>query len=163
MVKYIKRLQDLDFSMLMHVYEETNLEFGGAFGQLEAEQAFYQYLRDVFFRTDGAFYAVWIEADCYVCALRIEPYRNGYILAGLETMPSKRCEGYATMLVKAVAEHLLEELPNTIIYAHIKKNNLPSQRVHIRCGFQKTADSAAYIDGSVSSDAYTFCYRKDLV
>ena len=78
-------IRDLSFSKLMGVYIEGNLENAEEFypdlpeGQklMQAEQDFYQYLNEVFFRTSGAVYAIWEEQGAYVSALRLEPYRDG--------------------------------------------------------------------------------------
>lgn len=150
-------LHNMRFSQLTQVYAQT-LGCSGNNNLLEAEQDFYQYLQDVFFVSDDAFYAVWLESEKYVCALRIEPYKDGYLLAGLETCPQQRGKGYAKALVSAVIDSLKAENKPVRIYAHILKSNIASIRVHERCGFEKTADLAAYIDGSVSLNAYTYRY-----
>ena len=122
-----------------------------------AEQSFYQYLKDIFFPADGAFYAIWEADGCYVSALRIEPYRDGLLLAGLETAPDHRQKGYALLLVQAVQKMLSEKGPVTI-YSHVRKNNHPSRKLHEKSGFRMISDSAAYIDGSVSFRACTYRY-----
>ena len=68
------KLRELDFRQLMSVYEEGNQENGELFfselpeGQqlLQAEQNFYQYLKEGFFTVDGAVYAIWMENGMYV-------------------------------------------------------------------------------------------------
>ncbi len=159
----VDRLEKLNFGMLMQLYEETNLKANGLPGLLDTEQAFYQYLREIFFKTNSAFYAIWVDNSQYVSALRIEPYREGLLLAALETKPSERRKGYASSLIRSVLMMLRDSDPCVRIYAHIHKKNIASQRVHALCGFQKTADFAAYIDGSISHDAYTYCYAADLL
>ena len=81
MLHIYEKLKDLSFSRLMDVYEEGNRENGAEFWPeldasqqlLRAEQDFYQYLREVFFSTEGAVYCVWEERGSYVSALRQEP------------------------------------------------------------------------------------------
>jgi len=151
-----RSLQQLHFGKLMEVYIERNLEKAAEAGLLQAEQDFYQYLRDCFFPTPGAVYAVWMEDGEYVSALRLEPYKDGLLLAALETAPKHRRRGCACQLVNAV----LSQLPGQRIYSHINKRNEASLAVHKKCGFRKIADFAAYIDGSVSDAAVTLCYQK---
>lgn len=163
MLLVFENLKDLSFSKLMAVYEESNRENGAEFwpgmeeGQriLRAEQEFYQYLREVFFPTDNAWYYVWEENGAYVAALRLEPYRDGMLLEALETHPDHRRKGYAGQLIQAVQEIC----PNCIIYSHVGKRNLASLKTHEKCGFRRIADQAVYADGSVNSRSYTLCWE----
>ena len=148
----------------MAVYEEENRKNGkrdyptaGAYQQiLFAEQDFYQYLRECFFTVPGSFYAVWEEKKRYVSALRMEPFQDGLLLAGLETMPECRRRGYGALLVTQT----LEQLRGMRVYAHVEKGNLASLRLHEKCGFRKIMDHAVYIDGSVRPDSVTFCIER---
>ena len=159
MLRLARKCSELIFSNLMEVYEEGNRENGaqhwpGLFGNeqiLRAEQEFYRYLED-FFRTKGAYYAVWEENGRYLSALRLEPYEDGLLLEALETRPDCRGKGYGSLLLEAVSA---VETGN--IYSHVSKKNLASLRVHEKCGFRKLLDYAVYIDGSVLSDAVTLC------
>lgn len=161
MLQIIRSMKDLNFGQLMAVYEESNRENGEEFwpalpmGQqiLRAEQDFYQYLKECFFTTEGALYAIWTEGNTYVSALRLEPYRDGLLLEALETASEKRQRGYAKALIQGV----LMQMPETKLYAHIHKKNLPSIRTHESCGFQRILDHAVYIDGSVRSNSFTYC------
>lgn len=154
MLHMARKLGELDFSRLMEVYMEGNLEKAEeGVTLLEAEQDFYQYLREVFFATPGALYFVWTEGKRYVSALRLEPYQDGWLLAALETAPEYRRKGYGKALVEAVLA-----LPEySRIYSHIHWKNTPSIALHEACGFQKILDYGVYIDGSVNR--YTFTYR----
>ena len=164
MLKVIQSVHELDFNQLMRVYEESNRmaaqasdpQFDVNSSLLQVEQDFYIYLRDVFFRTERALYAVWEQNGRYVSALRLEPYRNGLLLEALETAPGDRCMGYASQLVMAVIR-LVRSRWKCCIYAHVDKANLASVRVHRQCGFKRIQEHAAYIDGSVSNKACTFC------
>lgn len=153
MLYLAKSLQQLQFGKLMDVYTESNAEKAEDAGLLQAEQDFYQYLRDCFFATPGAVYAIWQEQGAYMSALRLEPYKDGLLLAALETAPQHRRKGYACRLIRAV----LTEFAGNKIYSHVSKQNLPSLAVHEICGFKKISDSAAYIDGSVNRRAVTLC------
>ena len=161
MLQIIGNLKDLAFGELMAVYAEGNRENGEEFwpelsaGEqiLRAEQDFYQYLREVFFRTKGAVYCIWLQKGHYVSALRLEPYEDGLLLAALETAPSFRRQGYAVQLVQAVQKTFPQK-----IYSHVSKENRPSLAVHRKCGFSQILEYARYIDGSVSRNAVTLCY-----
>ncbi len=153
MLLTVTRLKDLSFSMLMEVYMEGNREKGDV---LRAEQDFYQYLREVFFPTEGALYCIWEEKGCYVSALRLEPYRDGWLLAALETAPQARQKGYAGKLIRAVQQMY----PDKKLYSHVSKRNLPSLKTHEKCGFQKILDHAVYADGSVLRSSVTLCWEK---
>lgn len=154
MLYLAKSLQQLHFGKLMEVYIEGNLEKAEEASLLQAEQDFYQYLKDCFFPTFGAVYAVWVEENEYISALRLEPYKEGLLLEALETAPKHRRKGYAFQLIQAV----LAQFPDQTIYSHISKRNIPSLAVHEKCGFRKISDSATYIDGSVNSRAVTLCH-----
>ena len=156
------KLREVDFSALMGVYEEGNRKNGALVhpglpqGQqiLRAEQSFHQYLKEVFFPTAGAVYAIWVENDIYVSALRLDPYEDGLLLEALETAPAHRRKGCAEKLIRAVQA----EFPQKI-YSHVSKKNTASLAVHQKCGFRQVLDYAKYIDGSVVRSAVTLCYR----
>ncbi len=158
MLYLAKSLPQLHFGKLMEVYIEGNLEKAEEIGLLQAEQDFYQYLSDSFFSSPGAVYAIWVEREEYISALRLEPYKDGLLLEALETAPQYRRKGYATKLI----EEVLTEFSNGNIYSHVSKTNAASLAVHKKCGFYKISDSATYIDGSVNSRAVTLCYSSTL-
>lgn len=166
MLKIIHSMQVLRFSSLMAVYEQSNQEYGRenypalspAEQLLQAEQDFYDYLRDDFFREPQAFCALWELQGCCVSALRIMQYRDGFLLSGLETAPEARGKGCAKSLLKEVLSYM-ENCTNGVLYSHVKKNNIASLAVHKACGFEKYSDVASYIDGSVCSDSVTLIYR----
>lgn len=167
MLKIVNSMKELNFAQLMDVYRETNL--GNAAtdyrrecpeqGLIEAERDFYQYLQECFFAVPGAVYALWIEQECIVSALRMEPYQDGWLLESLETILEHRRKGYAENLVEAVLKWANENhrLP---VYSHISRNNKGSLRVHQKCGFKKILDHVLYIDGSVSWTAVTMKYSE---
>lgn len=153
-------LKELNFTSLMQVYAQGNLENAEELWQDEpegvrlllAEQAFYQYLRDGFFTAPGAVYAIWTLDGEYVSALRLEPYQDGLLLEALETAPEHRRKGYAKMLIHAV----LERFSGRMIYSHVGKRNTASMATHESCGFRKVLDHAVYVDGSVSWHCWTY-------
>ena len=158
MLRIARKMNEFSFGKLMEVYEEGNLENGRDLWPEEpqwrqialAEQEFYAYLQQVFFKTEGAVYLIWEEGGRYYSALRLEPYRDGLLLEALETMPEHRRKGYAVSLVNAAAAYA-----GTRIYSHVSKKNIPSLRTHEKCGFQRILDYAVYADGSVDDRCYT--------
>ena len=157
-----RSLRELSFGKLMDVYCEGNLENGSELWPDEpqgrqialAEQEFYNYLQEVFFRTVDVQYLIWEEKGRYVSALRLEPYRDGLLLEGLETMPEFRRKGYAAQLVQAATE----SVGAVKIYSHVGKHNAVSLRTHEKCGFEKILDYAVYADGSVDDRCVTLCH-----
>ena len=158
-----KKQKELAFGKLMEVYAEGNLENGRDLWPDEpehrqialAEQEFYQYLQQVFFKTDGAAYLIWEENGSYRSALRLEPYRDGLLLEALETAPVMRRKGYAAKLVQAA----LVYAGNVKIYSHVGKKNAASLRTHQKCGFIRILDYAVYADGSVNDRCCTLCHQ----
>lgn len=163
MLKLIRSMGQLSFSELMKVYIEGNQEkteqdwpeLPSDVGLQMAEQDFYQYLKEVFFPTKGSVYGIWEEQGRYYSALRLEPYRDGLLLAALETAPEHRQKGYGEKLVRSV----LAEMGQQKIYSHVSKTNAPSLKLHSKCGFQRISETAVYLDGSVNSRCCTLCYE----
>lgn len=167
MLKIAYRAADLDFGQLCRVYRES-IQSSGMLDyphysneeqRFLAEQDFHSFLW-CFLKDKAAFYGIWVVNDRYMAALRIEPYRDGFLLEGLETDPHERKKGYASALVRAVLSYLKEN-EQTRVYSHVSKKNYPSVAVHEACGFYKHLDYAAFVDGSVSYDAWTFCYTTE--
>lgn len=164
MLRIVRSMKDLNFSELMEVYSEGNLENARELyphlpegqGILRAEQDFHQYLREIFFQTAGAYYAIWQQEGRYISALRLEPYRDGLLLNGLETPPEYRRQGYARKLVQAA----LELCVGSKVYSHVHKKNTPSLQLHLQCGFRRISEQAIYLDGSVNSRCCTLLYQK---
>ena len=158
-----RKLNELSFGKLMEVYREGNLENGQERWPDEpearqialAEQDFYNYLQQVFFKTDGAYYLVLEEKGKYISTLRLEPYRDGLLLAALETLPEMRNRGYGTKLVLAA----LTQTGNAKIYSHVSKKNSASLRTHEKSGFKRILEYAVYADGSVNDRCCTLCYH----
>lgn len=163
MLKIIEKLDDLDIGQLMRVCEDSNHLLGrneyrnlpDNLQILYAEQDFYAYLQS-FFEDKDASYAVWAPEGVYKAVLRIERYRDGFIVTGLETAPEDRRKGYATMLLRSVVDWLKTSGQNKL-YSHIEKTNLPSIQLHRNIGFCKISDSAIYIDGTFHMESATYC------
>lgn len=167
MLIVIRCMRDLQFGELMKVYRQGNLENGRENWPYEtsvrqlalAEQDFYDYLRQCFYTHPGAVYCVWQESGHYVSALRLEPWKDGLLLTGLETAPEQRRKGYAYHLIRSVQAHLAQQ-GAVRLYSHINKHNMASIAVHEKCGFKKVLDHAVYIDGSVDRKSSTYLYEK---
>ena len=146
----------------MEVYADSNAEKASDWPNLPhgyaltlAEQDFRQYLDEVFFRTSGAICALWEESGKYVSVLRLEPYKDGLLLEGLETHPDHRKKGYAAKLVTAVQQ----QLGSVKMYSHVSKRNTASLKTHEKCGFLQISDHAVYINGSVDYRCCTLLYE----
>ena len=158
-----EKLRELSFGKLMEVYREGNLNNGQERWPDEpearqialAEEDFYNYLQQVFFKTDGARYLIWEERGKYISALRLEPYRDGLLLAALETHPEMRNRGYGSKLLLAA----LTQTGNAKIYSHVNKKNHASLCTHEKSGFERILEYAVYADGSVNDRCWTLCYH----
>jgi len=166
MLKIFREFRKIDFRMLMTVYAQSNQENAEEYypdeqrsvALLCVEQDFLTYLKEDFFSTEGAFYAVWEQEGAYISALRMEPYKHGLLLEALETSRQHRQKGYATMLLRAVLKYL-ETQGACTVYSHVSKRNAASLSTHAACGFQRILEHAAYIDGSVRHNSCTMCYE----
>ena len=76
------------------------------------------------------------------------------MIEALETVPDERRKGYASQLITETLSFLRSKNIRKV-YSHIDKRNVESLRVHIKCGFQRTAESATYIDGTVTQKSCT--------
>ena len=166
MLQIIDSLNELPFAALMEIYAEGNAKNGrerypnlpASQQRLEAEQDFYAYL-DLFFRQSDSHYFLWVIDGIYVSALRIEPYSDGYLIAALETMPSRRNLGYGKALL-AEAVLWIEKHNSFPVYSHISKGNAVSIAVHKAVGFTEYLPYCRYADGSVSHNGITFKHIK---
>lgn len=164
MLRIITAPVSRDYGRILQIYQQSLQESGKQYYPnldenrqvLEAEQDFYLFLKD-FFREENAFYAMWEEDSEYVSALRVQSYRDGVLISGLETKPLHRGKGYAKLLLLHTLGYLQEHRIQKV-YSHIRKDNIPSIRVHCACDFSCIADYAAYLDGSVDSKGATYLY-----
>lgn len=148
----------INYSQLMHVYEES-IQLNGRKTYPRSspvkqvffsEQDLYSYLR--FALGSGCWLAVWVESGCYQSAVRLEPYKDGLLVTALETARNVRNKGYAQTLMNAV----LQNFSAVKIYAHIYADNKISIHLHEKLGFKQIKKTAEFLDGTVTSDAYTF-------
>lgn len=165
MVTFIHKLVNCDFAALCAVYAQS-LESDRARdyplldareGALLAEQAFYQYLSQVFFRTPGAVLVAFCVEKQYICALRLEPYKDGYLISGLETAQAYRRKGFGLQLVNAALAYCADRGVGKV-YAHIHRKNKASEKLHLSAGFALLGDGATLLDGAYSSQYTTYCY-----
>ncbi len=166
MFQVFKHISDINISAFKHLYREQLLKMQRCSypnlddieGALSAEQDFYYDLNS-FFRMNGSFIAVWQENKRYVSALKIEKFKDGFLISGFETDPDFRNTGFGSSLLKSVLMYISDS-NDLRIYSHIKKNNVASLCVHQKCGFQIHCDYAEFLDGTVSNDSYTMIYNK---
>ena len=148
MLLYFDSPEGMDLANLKQVYQES-LEFGKMFS---STQNFYDYWLYDFFSHPGAICAVWEENGIYVSVVCLEPYKDGVLITGLETLPAQRNMGMAGRLLSAV----LSRLDGITLYSHIQRRNVPSLRLHKSCGFVFYTDHAVFLDGSVSCNYDTY-------
>ena len=162
MLSLFSSSKSFPYSAVAEIYR-TSILSDGAFRYPEepeevqealAEADFLSYIRLDFFPRQGSLYALWQADTRYVSATRIEPYRDGVLLSGLETAPEHRGRGYASSLLAALLG-ALENQGISRVYSHVNKWNRPSLAVHQKCGFRIFKDSAVYLDGSADGRAYT--------
>lgn len=146
MLKLIYSMAELDTEQLLAVYREHHWD----------EWDFLSYLREDFFRQPDAVYAVWAEGSTYKSAARLERCQDGVLLHSLETTPSERRKGYAYNLLTNFLDYL-QETEHKVVYSHINKRNKASLALHKKCGFKIVADTATYLDGTVTQNSYTVC------
>lgn len=147
---------------LCTVYAQSNLLIGEQHfpnapryeQQLFGEQVLYDQFRELFYDLKG-FCAVWSAEGRCKAALRLIPYRDGYLLTGLETAPDAREQGYAKLLLEASCLYL-RDIGCKALYSHVDKRNLPSLRVHVACVFERVLEHAVFLDGSVVNSHCTF-------
>ena len=155
-----RRMPELNTTMLMEVYAQSNQENGMEFYPdlspaqqvLRVEERFLSYLREDFFRQKGVFYAVLAEGDQYLAALRLEPFDDGLLLEALETHPDFRRQGYGTSLIRQVLGTLET---GTKVYSHVSKRNKASLATHHACDFVQHKDFAVSVDGTITSRQVT--------
>ena len=162
MLLLLDRLQNAKYHELMSVYEESILADAALhYKKLDhgiavqyAQQDLYTYLDDIFFKTDGACLALW-EDGFYRAALRLEPYRDGFLITALETEPHSRRKGYGMKLLQAVTGKY------PILYSHVDRSNPASMQCHLKAGFFRSLDHSEFIDGTVHPECVTLKYAAE--
>lgn len=142
MIEVATSMNQLNLSQLAAVYRQSC--------QRSEMWEMFDYLRNDFFPAGGALYCL-CKDGVYVSAMRLEPYRDGFLLTALETAPDQRGRGFARELMTGALAMVEGK-----VYSHIDARNLASIAVHKACGFEKILDHAVYLDGSVSTRAGTY-------
>lgn len=149
MLKIVESLRNLDYQQLLTVYQEQ-LAMSAARG---GERSFYEDL-SLFLSEGGHFCCLWVPQGRYTACVRVEPYRDGFLLTCLETAPLCRRQGFAFDLLTSVLRHLSRQ-GCKCVYVHVKKRNIPSVSLHKKAGFYIIADYAHLVDGTVSQNYVT--------
>ena len=163
MLLAIKEISQVSYSGIMTLYEEELLQnakaeypsLPAAEALMEAEQDFYAFLADVFFKTKDACLFVWAVEDKWVSCLRTEPYLDGSLICGITTDPACRRKGYAESLLQAVTKQT-----DGVLYSHVEKSNIPSLALHIKSGFIRQLDYAKMLNGEILHNFCTFSLGK---
>jgi len=164
MLKIIRSMSDVNVEQLLDVYLQSNREIGehnfpndSAQQQLrKAQDLFISFLSDDFFCQKSSFYALWEHERRYMAALRVEPYCDGVIIAGLETALGARERGYASALLSDVINYL-RSTGCKKVYSHVLKNNKVSLHIHSKYGFRLILEHARLLDGTVTQRYCTMC------
>ena len=166
MLHIYRRFSEINIDELMKVYEQSNrdrgtLEYPDEPDGLQitlVEQDFYNYLNEDFFSNPNSLYFIWEEEGKYLCAARLEQYKDGFLVEGIETRPTERRMGYASLVLSGLLKHIKENM-KACVYSHVKKNNKASLALHKSCGFEVISDAALLIDGSFSREYQTMVNR----
>jgi len=161
MLLILKSIGKTDITQLYRVYEQTLSSLNKrthCLGdrQLFSQMEFYEGLQ-CFYAQKDSFCAIWAPDGRYEAALRIEPYRDGFLISWLETAMEARRKGYATMLLSHTISYL-NTLYASPVYSHVEKTNIPSLKVHLNNGFNRVSESAVFLDGSVFNTHCTLVY-----
>ena len=150
MLEIIRSMGKFPFAAVMQIYSGSNGELAHRQwpdlppeqGLYRAEQEMYDFLRYDFFTRQDAFCALWRDGSAPVSAVRLERWRDGWLLEGLETRPDCRGKGYAEQLLETVLQ-----LVSGTIYSHVHRGNQASLKLHEKMGFRISAPTAM-LDGS---------------
>lgn len=162
MLKIIRSMHQIEFFQLTQVYEKSLWEDARSYPDnssefevvRKAEDRFYDYLMGWLYESKENMLFVWEHDGRYVSAVRLEPYKDGYLISGLETKPSEYNKGFAKQLLREVVSHVRQQ-GNARIYSHVEKKNAASLAVHRCVGFTVIDDVAVYIDGTVTTNSFT--------
>jgi len=150
MLKLYSRYSELDIKLILNVYKDAISRDYPTRSTWESPEALFLDDLRIFFKATNSRLAVWEHENVPVSALRLEAYKDGFLISCLETPPRLRRKGYAMLLMKAVVASGVGPF-----YAHVAKDNIPSLRLHEKAGFMKLSDHAVFVDGSVYSSALT--------
>ena len=166
MLLRINRFEDLDARRLMDVYCESNFENTDYFfpdledkniAVRKVEEGFLGFLRDEFYARAGNVYWVLEDSGIWVSALRLNLVEAGlFYLEALETRTDCRRKGHAAELLNGVTASLKKDGPFRICDC-VSKKNIPSIRVHEKCGFRIVSEKGFdYLSGEADDGDYGF-------
>lgn len=144
MLAEFRRFSDVNLNALLDVYSQSVDQKNWSEVNVFMEDL------QLFFSNKNVHVMQWIEEGNVVAAMRLEPYRDGFLITCLETHPHHRRKGYAYQLLESV----LSKYPG-IYYSHVDKRNKPSLQLHRKVGFKSFLDYAIHVDGSVYSGSVT--------
>lgn len=152
------KIENIEISRLFTVYSETISSMKQEYGAFRGEYAFIISLQE-FLSSENAYLGIWCVDGIYMSAVRLEPYRDGYILSCLESAPEHRNCGAAKAIITEMINFANDRgfLP---LYSHIHKSNLASIKAFTHCGFEITGKPAVFLDGSVYASYHTLYYKK---
>lgn len=138
MLKLVTSIDEIAISRLLSVYSESMNEMKIHFANdAEMCRAYESFLRD-FVKNPKQLILVEVFHDEWISALRaIEAIEGQWFLEAVETKPEERKKGFGNDLLVHTIDYLknigMRELTCTI-----SKNNLKSQALHRKCGFNPT-------------------------
>ncbi len=84
--------------------------------------------------TDCQFYLFYKEVDFPIGQVRIDKNGNEVVI-GISIGEKSRGKSYGPKMLKAATSDYLKKNPNAIIFAYIKEENIPSQKIFLCAGF----------------------------
>ena len=162
MLVEIRELSQLPYMRLMELYSQDLRESAHAHypnltepeALFAAEQDFYTFLSDIFFKTPDARFYAWSVDGIWRSCLRTEPFEDGFLICGITTEPAYRRCGYASKLLRSVLQQRKGKA-----YSHVRKDNLPSVQLHSKSGFQLHHQWARMLNGEKLQSFCTFVYN----
>ena len=159
----ITDISQLSYMQTMQLYsrdlqEDAAAHYPSLTGQealFASEQAFYSYLKDVFFQTPGACMYAWSVDGVLRSCLRIEPYENAFLLCGITTDPDYLRRGFGEKLLRGVSALYAGPL-----YSHVEKSNYASLQLHLKCDFERRFEWARMLNGEMLHNFCTFVHEK---
>lgn len=161
--------EQLDKERLMNIYAESNTENAAYFypdepdidkARTRCEDGFWDYLKTDFYTRAGRIYWVLEEQGQWVAAVRTYQIReNLYYIEALETAPAHRRQGCAVRLLQGVIDQLKTDGPFSL-WDCVSRNNTPSLKAHLKCGFRIAADPGFdYLQDTYDQHSYGMQYE----
>lgn len=169
MILQFSALAQMNMERLMQIYAESNMENAACFYPHEqdrhkavrlCEDRFYEYLKTDFYTQSDRIYWILEEEGQWVAALRTSRIKeHSYYVEALETKPECRRRGCAVRLFQGVMENLQADGPFSL-WDCVSKDNTPSVKAHLKCGFKIAADPGFdYLQGTYDEGNYGMQYE----